>query len=313
MTPAYQQNKSFSPELPRLQLLWDSTSLGTLKECPRKYYYTMIEGWQSKKEAGPLTFGIWYHIGIETYHKVVAETGDHQHAVREMVKRCMRLSWGVTLEDPLRTRWNLIRTLVWHCTTFGQNDVFKTYIRDDGTAAAELSFKFDLGIEAPTGETYAAAGHLDRVAEFAGKLWVLDAKTTTTTLNESYFKRYNPDNQMSLYTLAGQVVLHEPVAGVLIDAAQIAVNFSRFDRHQVPRTKGHIHEWHRELLWWIDQAAQMAERAAEIDDPVAAYPQNDKSCFLCGFKEVCSRDPKVRHSVLSTSFVPKVWDPSQPR
>ena len=33
-----QKNSSFSTEIPNLQLAWDSTSLGLLKECPRKYY-----------------------------------------------------------------------------------------------------------------------------------------------------------------------------------------------------------------------------------------------------------------------------------
>jgi hypothetical protein len=37
--------KAFSPSIPGLQFAFDSVSLGLLKECPRKYQYTILEGW----------------------------------------------------------------------------------------------------------------------------------------------------------------------------------------------------------------------------------------------------------------------------
>jgi hypothetical protein len=53
----------------RLQFAWDSTSLGYLKECPRKYYYTMIEGWRGRGESVHLRFGQEYHAALEHYDR----------------------------------------------------------------------------------------------------------------------------------------------------------------------------------------------------------------------------------------------------
>lgn len=59
----------------RLQVAWDSTSLGLLKECPRKYYYTILLGWRPKAESVHLTFGRHYHKGLETYDHFAASIG----------------------------------------------------------------------------------------------------------------------------------------------------------------------------------------------------------------------------------------------
>ena len=45
----------------KVQWAWDSTSLGWLKECPRKYQYHMIEQWRGRGESIHLEYGILYH------------------------------------------------------------------------------------------------------------------------------------------------------------------------------------------------------------------------------------------------------------
>ena len=58
-----------SPFLPgtNIQYAWDSTSLGLLKTCPRKYQYEMIEGWGTRDESIHLRFGIEYHTALQDY------------------------------------------------------------------------------------------------------------------------------------------------------------------------------------------------------------------------------------------------------
>lgn len=50
----------------KVQYAWDSTSLGWLKECPRKYQYHMLEGWSGRGESIHLEFGILYHGALES-------------------------------------------------------------------------------------------------------------------------------------------------------------------------------------------------------------------------------------------------------
>ena len=50
---------------------------------------------------------------------------------------------------------------------------------------------------------------------------IVTHNTTTTTPSQYYFNQYEPHNQMTLYTIAGQVVLNAPIKGVIVRAAQI--------------------------------------------------------------------------------------------
>ena len=65
---------------------------------------------------------------------------------------------------------------------------------------------------------------MDRVVSFNDQLFVMDHKTTITTPSQYYFNQYEPHNQMTLYTIAGQVVLNAPIKGVIVRAAQILLD-----------------------------------------------------------------------------------------
>jgi hypothetical protein len=147
------------------------------------------------------------------------------------------------------------------------------------------------------------------VVEWNDELWIVDKKTTKGILNDSYFSHFNPDNQMSLYTLAGQLVLRTDVEGVIIDAAQIQVNGSRFMRRPISRTQGQLEEWLGDLRYFL--------RLMEICAQRNYWPMNDKACNLyggCKFIPVCSADPSVRGELLDAFYTDRrTWDPLKPR
>jgi hypothetical protein len=146
------------------------------------------------------------------------------------------------------------------------------------------------------------------VATWQDNLWIVDKKTTKTQLDDRYFAGYNPDNQVSLYTIAGQVTLHADIAGVIIDAAQIQVGGSRFQRRPIPRTQGQNEEWLADLTVYL----RMLEAYAKIN----YWPQNDKSCDKfggCKFRPVCSLDPSAREDYLEAFYEKRTWDPTVPR
>jgi hypothetical protein len=149
---------------------------------------------------------------------------------------------------------------------------------------------------------------MDRLVDFGGTHFVMDRKTTGGTLGSYYFDQYNPDNQMSLYTLAGQIVYDMPVAGVMIDAAQIAVGFTAFSRGITMRSKGQLDEWLEDFESWMLTARAFADRGH--------WPMNEKSCNNyggCVFKGICNKDPKVRETFLATDFEKKYWNPLEVR
>lgn len=299
------------------QWLWSASSLGDAKRCWRYYYYKQILGWQAKGENVHQLFGWLYARAHETYYKLRAEPLGlgHKDALYNVVKQTLKESWDYDNNkqkldpDDLRdlkgsarykTRENLIRSIIWYFDQF-QNDSCKTIHLADGKPAAELPFQFQLNAE------IMLRGRLDRIVDFAGDLYVQDQKTTGSTLGGYYFARYNPDNQMSLYTIAADVVWKTPVKGVMIDAAQIAVGFTRFERGFTFRTPEQSAEWLHDAEYHIKMTWAAAEKG---------WPMNDAACQMfggCPFIEVCSKSPQVREDFLASGYEKKVWNPLEVR
>jgi hypothetical protein len=139
-----------SPFLPgtNIQFAWDSTSLGYLKTCPRLYQYQMIDGYQSKSESYHLTFGIHYHKAIEDYHKAIANGAKRMEAYGIAVYNLLvnSFDWKPDTDTPVgkyKNRKTLLSLVVDYLDHI-KDDTAKTYIRENGAAAVELSFRFEL-------------------------------------------------------------------------------------------------------------------------------------------------------------------------
>ena len=301
-----------SPFLPgtRTQFAWDSTSLGWLKECPRKYQYSMLEGWRSNTESVHLAFGLQYHSALELYDRWRATGVDHDQALVHAVDTAMINTAGWQFDHPYKTRENLIRSVIWYLEEF-KEDPAQTVILANGKPAVELSFRMELDW-GPTGhlggQPYLLCGHIDRLVTFAEGTYVMDRKTTGSTPGSSYFDGFAPDNQMSLYSLASKIVYHTPVKGVIIDAAQIQVGATKFARGFTYRSDAQLAEWLDDTHYWFSQAVLYSE--------TGYWPQNDKSCNNfggCVFRRVCSKSPDVREKFLASDFHREEWNPLIPR
>jgi len=207
------------------------------------------------------------------------------------------------------------------------DDPAETFILDTGEPAVEVSFRFELdwgpqtylqvedytiqpgainmvnadgspNVRIPNDQPYLLCGHLDRVVNFNDELYVMDRKTSISTLSSYYFNQWTPNNQMTLYTLAGKTVLHSPIKGVIIDAAQVLLEKpNAFQRGFTYRTEDQLTEWLQDLRFWLHQAETFAT--------ANYWPQNDTACDKfggCKFREVCSKSPQVREQYLKASF-----------
>jgi PD-(D/E)XK nuclease superfamily len=292
----------------KTQFAWDSTSLGWLKTCPRLYQYNMIEGWRSKEESVHLRFGIEVHQAIEDYERCRATGISHEDSVHAVVHELLlrTADWGP--ENTYKNRPNLVRTVIWYLDNYS-NDPAVTYIREDGKPAVEVSFRFELEWGPDESQPYLLCGHLDRIVNFAGDLYVMDHKTTTTTPGAYYFNQFEPNNQMTLYTLASQVVMHAPIKGVILDVIQVGVEFSRFTRGFTFRTPDIIDDWLLDLRHYLELAVGYAK--------AGYWPMNDTACDKfggCRFREVCSKSPQVREQFLKSGFERgERWNPLKTR
>ena len=317
-----------SPFLPgtNIQFAYDSTSLGYLKTCPRLYQYIMIEGWGTRDESIHLRFGIEYHTALQDYAISRAKGVKHEDAIHDTIRA---LHSRVYEWDPDRTsragkyknRESIIGLVIDYLDHF-IDDPAETFILDNGEPAVEVSFRFELdwgpnayipnpemeivpgaifeegNFTKPNNQPYLLCGHLDRVVNFNDALYVMDRKTSMTTLSGYYFDQWSPSNQMTLYTLAGNVVLKSPIKGVIIDAAQVLLEKpNAYARGFTYRTPDQLDEWREDLRFWLGQAEAFAT--------AGHWPMNDTACGNyggCKFREVCSKSPQVREQYLKSSF-----------
>ena len=320
---------STSPFLPGtfIQFAWDSTCLGLIKTCPRLYQYTMIDGYVGKGESIHLRFGQEYHQALQDYDIARAEGIDHEDAIHSSISELVRRTHDWSVDETVKpgkykNRQTLV-SLVLDYLDHYVDDPAETYIKSDGKPAVELSFRFELdwgpnmlGQMTPLGDhpqPYLLCGHMDRVVNFNDQLFVMDHKTTITTPSQYYFDQYEPHNQMTLYTIAGQVVLNAPVKGVIVRAAQILLDKEhRFVSGFTLRTPDQLDEWMNDLHLHLELAEEYATRGY--------WPMNDTSCDKfggCKFRGVCSKSPSVRHIYLNSDFeqlpLEERWNPLRSR
>jgi PD-(D/E)XK nuclease superfamily len=300
---------SFSPLNAKHQLAWDSTSLGALKRCPQYYEYNIINGYVTRAENAHLRWGSEYNNALVTYHKLRAQGQDKDDALLGALRYALEHTWDYALgrpwtsDEPTKTRETLIRSVIWYLDQF-KDDSLETLVLANGEAAVELPFRINLEMESSiTGEGYMLCGYLDRKVEFNGP-WITDWKSTKYQLDEKYFEKYSPDNQVSQYSLAGSIIGHAPIKGVIIDAVQLGVTFSRFQRGQIPRTPQVLEEWLDDAMTFIRQNEAYVERNH--------WPKNDVSCHLyggCTYRKICSAIPELRPRLLEGLFHKRIWDP----
>ena len=306
--------KSFSTRVPRHQIAWDATSLSALKRCPRYYQYNILSGYTTRKESVDLRFGIEYNDALAHYDKHRAAGATHDDATMAALSFALARTWDEKLqrpwnsEDTNKNRGTLLRSIAWYLDRFA-DDPCQTIVLQSGNAAAELSFHFALEQKSYiTNEQYLLCGYLDRLVTFESSTWILDKKTTRHTLDQDYFAKYTPDTQISQYSFAGTLICSAPIAGVIIDAAQVAVGFTRFQRGLITRTPEQLAEWLEDTVITIRHNERYVDEGY--------WPMNDAVCGMyggCPYRPVCSASPDIRSRLLSGLYRQRLWDPLQIR
>lgn len=289
-----------------VQFAYSANSLTIAMECQRKYKLMVVDGWRAKGQSMHLLFGIGVANALDDYNKLrYGQGATHEEALYRVVKILLE---GTGSRDPESDEWkpwdsgdskknrdNLVRTVVWYLEKY-KDDPAKVLMYD-GKPAVEVPFSYEIDHAVYDGTTVVFNGFLDKFVEFCDLNIVVDQKTTGSTLGPYYFERYKLDNQVSMYTFSSQIITQKSFAGVMIDAMQIAVGFTAFDRGLATRTPAQLEEWLDSAKATITQTAHHAE-----DDE---WPMNLTACNnfgKCQFVDICSKDPAVRENYLKTYF-----------
>jgi len=303
---SYENRPSFANGV---QVYWDATSLELFQTCPRKYQLQMLESLRMANKSVHLVFGGIYASSLELFYNLRADGQSIEEALHTVVHAALRASWKdgkpLDFDHSAKTRFNLIRSIVWYIDQFAEESVsgITTYHLASGKAAVELSFSLEMT------DSIIWCGHIDRVVEYAGDLWWMDQKTTGSTISPRFFDQFKPHNQFYGYTWAGQTILGKPMRGGIIDGAQIAVGFTRFERSPITVTQDQLSEWFDNTLWTIEQAQQATREYR--------FPMNLASCGNyggCPYRQLCARSPSIRNKFIEGDYVhEQPWEPAVPR
>ena len=304
---ALPENTSFKNGI---QFAWDSTSIGLWKTCPRKYYYSIVLGYEPRIMAPPLAFGIAIHTVFETWHKLLASGVDKHTAFTHVVRLAGLLGDKLTPGDTSRSKETLVRSVVWYLDIYW-DDKTTTLCEPSGKPIVE--YHFQLPIMEYLGNEVYICGHIDRIVKWQGEVYISDYKSTKYSLDPRFFSQFKPSTQMPLYLTACHIISERlgnlPSAhGVIIDGIQLGVNFSRFARQIIPYSLEEINEYLVDLKYWIMQAMDACK--------ANYFPQNTESCQKysgCHFQEICSKSPARRQVFLDGNYVKRIWNPLQPR
>lgn len=226
-------------------------------------------------------------------------------------------------ENKKKNRRTLVRALVWTLDEFEKGHI-RPHADADGHAATEVDFAVPLPFNSPDGEPYLLTGIIDSFCEIGGPDQVMprERKTTNSTLGRAYFDRFEFDIQIDVYSLAMRIMSEDEITpGVVLEAIQTGVTFSRARRQVIQSSNDQLEEFVETIQHWIGEAAIFARLAHLFPEKaMEVYPMNRSNCNNfrkedvednmyssivhggCPYRELCTKDRSVRERYEKGSY-----------
>lgn len=341
----------WSSTIPNFQVAWDSTSLGLLKECPRKYQYQIILHKQSRGLNVHLTFGLLYHAALERYDHSRAAGGTHDQALHSMVRYALTASgtWSVERGDGERveltphtaadgeldftdeTGAQLGRPSIPIFTPWPSTDPIKnryTLLRSvvwnvETFQASQLEtvilsngkpaveLSFKFSAFEVASEPITLCGHMDKLVRQKGTDYVWVQDHKTT-------KAQLDARFYGQFSPHNQFTLYTIAGKVVLDQPNCQGVMVRGAQIGVGFTRFGERPIPRApavLNEWLEDTQYWITQAHKFAVE-NHWPQNDKSCGNyggCSFAKVCSVSPTHRPAWLAQDFADWTWDPTVAR
>lgn len=292
----------------------DNTALSAYGECKRKYYYGMVLNRRRKGPTKPaLAYGTTWHAILQAHYR----TGGDPSVVAQAALESWELHEN---PDDHRTLERAISAYDAYCTRWGDHDKeAQGWGRTVGypeqpvvELAAEIWWD---------GAAHPYTGKIDRVFEHQGLYYVEDHKTTSA-LGQTYFRQFDPSNQMMGYVHIASMLTGLPIAGVRINAHGVLKTQNKFERQTIHFSPERIKEWAENYNVRVREVdASHAILAAEADEEgavsndtlVRAFPQNFSACAgkygQCPYSDICTTVPRLRAKVIDIDYEENAWNP----
>lgn len=294
--------------LPRVEPeVFDSTAVMKYKECPRKYFFRLVLGYDSKTTQPYFAWGTAYHKFREELEIQFRKLfGDEQPAGEykgieqcfpEAYKRGMAHWAAAGVEPAIGTKFDFM-------TTERLETSFKIafqHWKKEKNAKRHIVLETEQSFIIALPDGTPIAGRADQIIRYNGKVWGRDFKTTSKT-GPFYERTLHPNDQFTRYTYAESQLCGERVQGQIVE---VLYNSKREGpkilTFTTSRNDWDINNWLRDHKFWMD----MIHKSREEDH----YPANEKSCAFCEYHSVCTQpgESSMKHQ-LQSYFKFSPWD-----
>lgn len=317
----------------------DSTMLASFRSCPQKFFRQYLQHWKPKGESVHLVAGGAFAKGIEAARKTFFEGQVSQpfwlhpetkersesliHGVKaswedidcESGNRTLAEEYGIgalmaaygEFECPPTSGKSLERTagaleFYFEQYPLGADGMLPVTF-PNGRRGIEVSFAEPLPFEHPvSGDPILFTGRADMLAEFAGGVYIVDEKTTSS-LGASWSRQWEMRGQFTGYSWATKASLGLDASGTIIRGVSILK--TKYDTQQaITYRLG----W--EIDRWLEQTLRDLARMQAMWEAGWWDYAMDNACGEyggCSMLQVCkSQEPE---SWLPMYFEQRVWDP----
>jgi len=283
----------------------DSTMLASLRSCPQKLMRTYMEHWKPRSESVHLVAGGAFAKGVEVARKAFYEQSQSREDSEAAGLQALFEAYG-DFQCPPDSAKSLERTagaLEFYFTNYPLGDDGMVPVEfPGGRKAIEFSFAEPLPFINPeTGDPVLYTGRTDAIMHFAGGVYVVDEKTTSS-LGPSWSRQWEMRAQFTGYSWAAKNAGLEP-AGTIIRGVSILK--TKYDTQQVVTYRA---PW--EIDRWLEQTVRDLERLQRMWEENWFDYALDHACAEyggCSLLQVC-KSPSPE-DWLNTYFEQRVWDP----
>lgn len=290
---------------PPFPKILDSTMIATFRSCPHKFFWEYMQHWKPAETSVHLHAGGAYAKGLETARKSFYERGHDARTAEAHGLRALLTTYGdfQCPADSAKSAERIAGAFEFYFTHYPlESDGAVPITLPSGGRGVEFSFAEPIDQTNPeTGDPILYVGRMDMICEYAGGIFGLDDKTTSS-LGASWSKQWDLRSQFTGYCWgAGRSGL--PLQGFLVRGVSILK--TKYDTQQALtyRPAWMIERWYEQLIRDVGRMKRMWESGVwdySLDHACTEYSG-------CSFRQPClSADPQPW---LETSFIQRIWNP----
>lgn len=309
----------------------DSTMLACFRSCPQRFFRQYVQHWKPREESVHLVAGGAFAKGLEVARRAFyegiypeyetqlddngapyqVEVGHKAGPAYDSEQAQMAGHVALTLaygnfecpEDSAKSLSRMLGALEFYFLNYPLVEgMSEPVLLPDGKKCIEFSFAEPLDITHPvTGDPILYTGRMDAAINFAGGVYGVDEKTTSS-LGATWGRKWEMRSQFTGYIWAANKA-DLRMDGMLVRGVSILK--TKYDTQEclTYRSKYELERWEQQTLRDVARMKRMWEEGYwdyALDEACNEYGG-------CSFTRVCkSQDPD---SWLPISFTQRVWDP----